>query len=131
MGIFFGTLVVSFYQSYQNISPYYIILLFWYPCFENLFSILRKNKLKNSPIIADDKHLHQLLFFYIQNKNLKNILFSNNFSSILINSYNLIIMLAASTNIYSSNLQVFLIVMNIIVYSICYRYLFIFRFKKK
>jgi len=131
IGLFLGFLLISIYNLPNTISPFFIILLLWYPCFENLFSILRKNKLKNSPIIADDKHLHQLLFFYIQNKSLKNILFSNNFSSILINSYNLIIMLVASMNVYSSNFQIFLIIMNVIVYSIFYRYLFIFRFEKK
>ena len=35
--------------------------------------------------ISDDKHLHQLLYFYIQKKFFKNNLLSNNFSSILVN----------------------------------------------
>ena len=96
IGLVLGFLLISIYNLSGNISPFFIILLLWYPCFENLFSILRKNKFKNSPIIADNKHLHQLLFFFIKEKFIKKNLFSNNISSILINSYNLIIMLVSS-----------------------------------
>ena len=126
-----GFLLISIYNFSNNISPFFIILLLWYPCFENLFSILRKNKFKNSPIVADDKHFHQLLFFYIKKRFLKNTLFSNNCSSILINFYNLLVMLIATSDIYSSNFQTLLITINILVYCIIYRYLFIYRFSKK
>ena len=131
IGLFLGFLLISIYNLSGNISPFFIILLLWYPCFENLFSILRKNKLKNSPVVADDKHLHQLLFFYIKHKFLMKNLLSNNLSSILINTYNLLIILLASININSSNFQSFMIFINILVYSVCYRYLFIYRFGKK
>ena len=131
IGLVLGFILISIYNLSGNISPFFIILLLWYPCFENLFSILRKNQLKNSPVIADDKHLHQLLFFYIKNKFFNKNLLSNNLSSILINSYNLLIILLASINIYSSNFQSFLILINILVYSVSYRYLFLYRFGKK
>ena len=130
IGLVLGFLLITIYES-TNISPFFIILLLWYPCFENLFSVIRKNKLNNSPIIADNKHLHQLLFFYIKNKFLKENLVSNNFSSVLINTYNLVVMIIGSMNIYSSNLQILLITLNILLYNIFYRYLFIYRFKKK
>ena len=121
-----------------NIQPYYDLL----NSIENfkikniyhflyLRSILIDRKFKNSPIIADNKHLHQLLFFFIKEKFIKKNLFSNNISSILINSYNLIIMLVSSINIYSSNFQTFLIVTNVLIYFIVYKYLFIYRFEKK
>ena len=131
IGLFLGYLTITIYNLSSSISPFFIILLLWYPCFENLFSILRKNKFKNSPISADDKHLHQLLYFYIKKKIFKKNLLSNNFSSILINSYNLIIFLTASVDIYNTKYQVILIMVNIFVYFICYRYLFFFRFSKK
>ena len=131
IGLVLGFLLISIYNFSNNISPFFIILLLWYPCFENLFSILRKNKFKNSPIVADDKHFHQLLFFYIKKRFLKNTLFSNNCSSILINFYNLLVMLIATSDIYSSNFQTLLITINILVYCIIYRYLFIYRFSKK
>ena len=131
IGLVLGFLLISIYNFSNNISPFFIILLLWYPCFENLFSILRKNKFKNSPIVADDKHFHQLLFFYIKKRFLKNTLFSNNCSSILINFYNLLVMLIATSNIYSSNFQTLLIIINVLVYCVIYRYLFIYRFSKK
>ena len=131
IGLVLGFLLISIYNFSNNISPFFIILLLWYPCFENLFSILRKNKFKNSPIIADDKHFHQLLFFYIKKRFLKSTLFSNNCSSILINFYNLLVMLIATSNIYSSNFQTLLIIINVLVYCVIYRYLFIYRFSKK
>ena len=59
IGIIMGYLLITIYEKANYISPYYVILLLWYPCFENLFSIIRKNKLKNSPINPDSKHLHQ------------------------------------------------------------------------
>ena len=131
IGLVLGYLLITIYNLSNLISPFFIILLLWYPCFENLFSILRKNKLKNSPIMADNKHLHQLLYFYLQKKFFKNNLLANNLSSILINFYNFILIFTASKNIYSTNFQVFLIVLNIFVYLVCYKYLFSFRFIKK
>lgn len=130
IGLFLGYLTITIYNSSIDISPFFIILLLWYPCFENLFSILRKSRFKNSPISADDKHLHQLLYFYIKKKFLKKNLLSNNFSSILINFYNLIIFLTASINIYNTKFQISLILINIFIYLVAYKYLFLFRFRK-
>ena len=76
-------------------------------------------------------HLHQLLFFYVKKKFLIKNLLSNNCSSILINTYNLIIMTIASIYIYNSYFQILLISINILLYIILYRYLFVYRFKKK
>ena len=42
LGFLFGVYLIKLYMNNQYISPYYIILLLWYPCFENLFSIIRK-----------------------------------------------------------------------------------------
>ena len=131
IGLVTGFLLITIYNLSNVVSPYFIILLIWYPCFENLFSILRKNKLKNSPIIADDKHLHQLIYYYLKKNYFKTNLFSNNLSSLLINLYNFSIMYLASTNISDTKFQVFLIFVNLSVYLICYVYLFNFRFKKK
>jgi len=63
-----GYLLIKLSEINQEISPYYIALLLWYPCFENLFSIIRKKILKKSPINADNNHLHQLIFFYLKKK---------------------------------------------------------------
>ena len=65
LGFLYSYLLISSYVSNQNFSPFFIVLLLWYPCFENLFSIIRKYRLKKSPINPDAKHFHQLLFFYV------------------------------------------------------------------
>ena len=48
IGLFFGFLLINFSNNNENISPIYILNLLWYPAFENLFSILRKKKQRNS-----------------------------------------------------------------------------------
>lgn len=131
LGFFLGYLTITIYNLSNNISPFFIILLLWYPCFENLFSIIRKFKLKNSPLDADNMHLHQLFYFFFRNKFFHSNRLSNNFSSITIISYNFIIMFIGSLSPTSSNFQATLIILNIIIYLISYKYLFSFRFCKK
>ena len=46
ISFFIGFILIKIYNLNENISPYFIILLLWYPCFENLFSIVRKNFIK-------------------------------------------------------------------------------------
>ena len=64
LGFFIGFLIISSHRSNPDISPYFFISLIWYPCFENLFSILRKLNREFSPLKPDSKHLHQLVFFF-------------------------------------------------------------------
>ena len=41
IGFSIGALLISVYKEIPFFSPFFIVLLLWYPCFENLFSILR------------------------------------------------------------------------------------------
>ena len=128
LGFIFSFLLISIYLFNKNISPFFIILLLWYPCFENLFSIIRKYKFKKSPVFPDEKHLHQLLFFFIKKKlKLKNI-YLNNLSSCLINFYNLVIFSVGSIYIHHTQYQIMLIIFNIIFYMIVYSRLFSFKY---
>lgn len=131
IGFSLAYVLISSFNVSNNISPFFIILMLWYPCFENLFSILRKLKLKKSPFLPDNKHFHQLFYFFLNKKFIKNSLLSNNVTSIIINSYNLIVMIAASTNISNTKFQIFLIMINIVIYLIFYLLFFNFRFNKK
>ncbi|WP_415272022.1 hypothetical protein ABXT52_00840 [Candidatus Pelagibacter sp. Uisw_121] len=45
LGLLFALCLINTYQINNNISPYFIVCLLWYPAFENLFSILRKKKI--------------------------------------------------------------------------------------
>ena len=122
-----GYLLIKTYAVNQNISPYFIILLLWYPCFENLFSIIRKFSFKRSPIAADNNHFHQLLFFYA-NKKFKTKKFNaNNLSSYLIILYNVLIFVIACNDPSNTQLQILLTTFNIVVYLWIYFKLFSFK----
>ena len=64
----FCFLLLEIHMVNPQISPYFIILLLWYPGFENLFSIIRKQRFKKSALKPDVYHLHQLIFYYFQKK---------------------------------------------------------------
>ena len=131
LGFIFGTLLIILFKNTENISPFFIILLLWYPCYENLFSIIRKYKLSLSPLKPDNKHFHQLLYYFLKKKfNLSNIL-SNNLSSIIINIFNLSVLYIGSKDIYNGQFQVSLILFNIFLYTFLYLRFFEFRFAKK
>ncbi len=130
LGFVFAITLINIYFENQHISPYFIILLLWYPCFENLFSIVRKLIIKRTPTSADTKHLHQLLFYYLTKKlEIKNLR-ANNFSSILINFFNLIMFLIASNYLRETKIQILLILINTILYLSVYFYLLRFRYKR-
>ena len=131
LGLISGVLLIILYNNVKNISPFFIVLLLWYPCFENLFSILRKYKFSSSPLKADNKHFHQLLFNYLKKRFNYSNLFANNLSSILINLFNIIIFFIASKDIFNSRLQISLIFFSILIYGYLYFKLFNFRFKIK
>jgi UDP-N-acetylmuramyl pentapeptide phosphotransferase/UDP-N-acetylglucosamine-1-phosphate transferase len=122
LGIVFSLALINLYNSNIDISPFYIVLLLWYPAFENLFSIFRKIYLKSLPTNSDTLHLHQLIFRFLNKflpKKMNRI--SNSLTGNLINFYNLIIMCVATMDINSSKYQIFLIIFNIMIYILLYR----------
>ena len=86
-----GYILIKFHLD-TNVSPYFVVLMLWYPAFENLFSIIRRIFNKNlSPDNPDILHLHHLLFNFLNKKlNLKKN-FKLSLGSIIINAFNLII----------------------------------------
>ena len=121
LAFFTGFFVVSLYNSTETVSPYYIILLFWYPCFEILFSLMRKYFQKKSPFKADNEHLHQLIFLYFKKKlNGRNTVILNDLSSIAINSFNFILIFLASKNPNLTSLQLKLIIIALVIYCLTY-----------
>ena len=120
ISLFYSFLVIKIFSINPNISPFYIVLLLWYPCFEILFSIIRKIKFNRSPLHPDNKHFHQILFILIKkNMKIKNIDF-NSLSAQIINFYNLAIIFLGSLDIYNSQYQILLILVNIFLYIFIY-----------
>ena len=121
LGLLLALCLINTYQINNNISPYFIVCLLWYPAFENLFSILRKKNLSRSPIDPDTNHLHQIIFLYLKkNFNIKSI-YLNTATGMIINIYNLIC-IAIATQFYNhTKTQILIITVNIIVYIFLYR----------
>ncbi len=127
LSFFTSYFLVNFYLNNQFISPFFIILLLWYPGFENLFSIIRKYNIGLSPIKPDTNHLHHLVFKFLKIKfKFKN---SNNLSTIVISSYNLIMIAIGFIHVGNTQFQIFLILVNVIFY--CFIYLRLYKFVNK
>ncbi len=130
LGFFYSVSLIDFYNYNQSISPFFIILLLWYPSFEILFSILRKFVLGRSPLKPDNLHLHHLIFNFLEKKIIfKNL--SKNSAGILINFYNLIIITLSLRDVTNSQSQIILIIFSVIVYLVTYLKLYNKKFNQK
>jgi len=128
-----GVFVLSFIFGYilinisnnnlLSVSPLFILLLLWYPAFENLFSIIRKFLTKSHPSKPDNFHFHQLLFMYLKKNNFFSKQYANTFSGIFINFYNALIFFLG-TFFFNSSLELgILIFFNILIYISLYIFL--------
>ena len=121
LGLLFALCLINTYQINNNISPYFVVCLLWYPAFENLFSILRKKNLSRSPLDPDTNHLHQIIFLYLKkNFNIKSI-YLNTATGTIINIYNLTCITIATQFYSHTKTQILIITFNIIVYIFLYR----------
>ena len=129
IALFLGYVLIKSHNYNTIISPYYFIVLIWYPCFENLFSIIRKFIIRKSPANPDKLHLHHLLFLILKKKLKLNKIYLNNISSTLINSANLTILLLSSHDPSNTKYQIIIIFSSILVYILSY--LCLLKFNKK
>ncbi len=123
ISLLIGYFVVLNFNNNFSISPYYVCLLFWYPAYENLFSLLRRSTKKKIVSNPDNQHLHQLIFIKIKNFTNKSHIVSNLISSSLILFYNLIIFILAFKFYSSTNILVLIISTNIVIYTTLYYFL--------
>tara|TARA_B100000242_G_scaffold289761_1_gene260064 strand:- start:871 stop:1884 length:1014 start_codon:yes stop_codon:yes gene_type:complete len=123
LSFFVGYLIISCHKENPNISPYFFILIIWYPCYENLFSIIRKLRSKFSPLNPDNQHLHQLLYTFIRKNFFNNKLTANNASSVLINTINLTVIYISSIEPHSSIYQIRLIIISLLIYTLIFIFL--------
>ncbi len=130
LGFTFAVYLIKLYTDNQQLSPFFIIVLLWYPSYETLFSIVRKNIMNKSPMNPDSNHLHQQIFHLIKRKSKFSKFYSNLISANLINLYNLIIFVISLNFLLNSQIQVLLILLNITLYTFIYFKLFIARYKK-
>ena len=122
LSLFTGIYLINLSTTNFFISPYFVILLLWYPCFELLFSMIRRSLKAMKTYNPDNFHLHQLIYTFVKIKlNLKNNLTVHFFTSLVINSYNLVIFLIALNYRYDSKILIYLIVFNLIIYAFIYK----------
>ena len=116
LSFFVGYLIIKSHNLNIDISPYFFINLIWLPCFENLFSIIRKFLSRFSPLVPDSNHLHQLIFRSLNRKIFKNKLIANNFSSIFIVCFNFLALYFVAIDPYNTIYQIKLTFLFIICY---------------
>ena len=122
ISLFLGFNLLMFFSKNNQISPYFIVVLLWYPAFENLFSILKRLFFKRKSYLPDNTHLHHKVFVSDKFNLTKNKL--STITGMLINFYNFFIFLLASQDIYSTKFQVKIILFNIFMYLFIYFLLF-------
>ena len=131
-----GTFLLSFFIGYhlinlcninltlnKFISPAFILLLLWYPAFENLFSIIRKILTNKNASDPDNFHFHHLLFSYL-NKKINNKKTVNSLTGIVINFYNFLIFSISLSFYNKTNFLFFLVMINVCVYVFFYLILY-------
>ena len=112
LSFFLAIIIIKITTLSEQISPYFIANLLWYPAFENLFSIFRRTFYKKKNYTADNEHLHQLLFKYYKNKNiLKEKYLLSSLSGISINLYLFIFYFIGFLNYSETKIQIFLILL--------------------
>ncbi len=118
-----GYILIKESQTNINISPYYIVLILWYPAFENLFSLIRRSYKKKDVSVADKLHLHQLIFRYLKQKKVINEKKTNTSSSLLILICNIPVFVLANLNHSHTMTLVLMIFVYVIIYLFLYFYL--------
>ena len=129
LSLFTGVYLIEFSFNNTVISPYLIVVFLWYPCFELLFSMIRRSKKDIKTYKPDAYHLHQLVYDFVKTKlKSKNSVISHIYSSFIINLYNFITFIVAVNFIYKSEVLISIVALNILVYVSLY---YLLKNKKK
>ncbi len=124
ISLFTGIFLINFSADNAAITPYLIIVLLWYPCFELLFSMIRRFLKKTKTYKPDTQHLHQLVYKFVKKKiYIKNDLVIHLITSSSINAYNLVSFVVALNYIYNSFIMLTILTINITSYLILYKLL--------
>lgn len=115
-----GIFLIEFKSINDLVSPYYIASLLWYPAFENLFSLLRRVIKKKDVSNADNYHLHQLIFLFLESKKVFARKMLNSTSSIIILIFNIPGIIIS--NLYATKSLILIVILftNILFYLLFY-----------
>ena len=122
LAFFLGVFLIEFASFNPYLSPFFVISIIWYPCFELLFSIIRRLNYLKKTYEPDTIHLHQLLYKYYSKKIKNNYLTHLTVSSI-INGFFIISLIINKAYGYKSSVIVIFLIINITSYLILYNFL--------
>jgi UDP-N-acetylmuramyl pentapeptide phosphotransferase/UDP-N-acetylglucosamine-1-phosphate transferase len=125
LSLFVSVVIIKFVNNNILISPYFAVLLLWYPCFENLFSIIRRLLGKRATSEPDNRHLHHFIYLFL---NKKKINYSNNITGIIIFFFNIPIFYLGYKFYNKTQFLILIIFLSIFLYLLSY---FILRTKIK
>lgn len=116
--------VIYFFGNHPNLKSSIAVLILFYPCYEVLFSFVRKILFKRSPFYPDNQHLHMLLFLLLKNKYNKNTKNANSLSTIcLMPLISLSLIFTIISYQYNIN-PYYLIIISALFYNLIYFLLF-------
>tara|TARA_Y100001970_G_C14115999_1_gene793592 strand:+ start:60 stop:1088 length:1029 start_codon:yes stop_codon:yes gene_type:complete len=123
LSLFTGIYLIDFSAQNFFISPYLVIVFLWYPCFELLFSMIRRYLKRFKAYKPDALHLHQLIYIFLKKKlSITNDLVLHFIISVLINLYNLFTFIVSINFIYSSEILISILAVNIMLYLLFYNF---------
>jgi len=118
-----GYLCINFAIQNSQISPFFIVLILWYPAWENLFSIIRRAKKKIITTEPDKMHLHHIIFLFLKKKISLKKIYLNSLTGLLINIFNLLIFFLGSKFYNQTNILVVLTLFAVLTYIVIYKFL--------
>lgn len=118
-----GVNLIEIVNNNNIISPYFIILLVIYPCFEILFSIIRRAATYKKTYNADNFHIHQILYKFLKKKKLFNELSLHLATSVSINLFLIFFFIIGLVFFNDTKILVTLILIKIFIYSFLYYHL--------
>ena len=123
LSLYLGIYLIELSNSEVLISPYFVVLLLWYPCFELLFSIVRRHFKGQASYNPDTKHLHQIIYKIINSKNSFHQNINHLICSSIIIFYNLISFIIGFKFYFHTNTLIYIMTVNILVYIFSYNFL--------
>ncbi len=120
ISVFLGIYLIDFANQNYIISPYFVILLLWYPCFELLFSMARRISSNLETYNPDTNHLHQLLYLKIFKRNKLDFRINHFLVSVIINLYNFGSFYLGSNFLNDSKILILITLFNISIYIFVY-----------
>lgn len=118
LGFFIGFLLIYYsHYSVNKIHPLQTVWCVAIPCFDFFAVFLNRILKKKSPFLADNSHIHHLLYYYYDNQ--KKALFSLLFLSIAISFVGVI-----STVLFGNKISFLIYIFILFVYLYLYNYMY-------